>query len=174
MKYKALIVFTLLILVLCSVRVMAEQGCEHQYGEWVLTQAPTCAAKGEVSRTCTLCGDVQTASVAESAHTEGDWTLAKAPEVGGAGSMQKACTVCGEVLLTQALAALPEPETAPEETMPEETTQEPTEDEDGGWIEITIPVAIGICLAPNLVLVIILLIRKIRRAIASKRNDVNN
>ena len=97
MKYKALILFTLLILVLCSMHVMAEQGCEHQYGEWVLTQAPTCVAKGEISRTCTLCGEVQTASVAESAHTEGDWTLAKAPEVGVAGSMQKACTVCGEV-----------------------------------------------------------------------------
>ena len=159
MKYKALPIYLLLIVLLCSLSVNAEENCEHQYGEWVLTAAPTCIAKGEITRTCTLCGEVQTAAVAEGAHAEGDWVLGIAPEIGVAGSMQKTCTVCGEVLLTQELAALPEP--APTDPAPAEPEEQP-------WIEITLPVAIGICLAPNLVLVIVLLIRKIRRKIEDK------
>lgn len=167
MKYRALPIYLLLIVLLCSLSVNAEENCEHQYGEWVLTAAPTCIAKGEVTRTCTLCGEVETAAVAEGAHVESDWTLATAPEIGIAGSMQKTCTVCGEVLLTQELAALPEP--APTDPVP--TDPAPAEPEEKPWIEITLPVAIGICLLPNLVLVIVLLVRKIRRKIESKVNN---
>ncbi len=167
MKYRVLFLTALLwILLLCMLPAAAQEGCEHAYGEWVLTLAPTCVEKGEVSRTCALCGEVQTAAVAESAHTESDWTLAQAPEVGVAGSMQKTCTVCGEILATQELAALLEPETAAPQT-----PEQPTETEDEPWIEITLPVAIAICLAPNVVLVIVLLIRKIRHKIASKYMD---
>ena len=158
MKYRALIFIILLLFLLCPLLAAAEQECEHQYGEWVLTATPTCIAKGEVARSCTLCGDVQTASVVQGAHAEGDWTLCQAPEVGVAGSMQKSCTVCGEVLLTQELAALPDP--APE------AETETAEQED--WIEITLPAAIGICMVPNVVLIVVLLVRKIRRMIASK------
>ena len=166
MKYRVLFLTALLLIpALCSITAFAEESCVHEYGEWVLTLAPTCVAKGEVTRTCTLCGEVQTATVAEGAHTESDWNMTAAPDVGVAGSMQKTCTVCGEVLQTQELAALPEPESedggaiqeSPEEKQP--------------WIEITLPVAIGICLVPNAVLVIVLLIRKIRRKMASKYFD---
>ena len=97
------------VLMLFAPAVQAEQACVHEYGEWVLTLAPTCMEKGEVTRTCTLCNEVQTATVAQGAHKESDWTLAAAPEIGVAGSMQKLCTVCGEILATEELAALPDP-----------------------------------------------------------------
>lgn len=154
------------VLMLFSPAVQAEQACVHEYGEWVLTLAPTCIEKGEVTRTCTLCNEVQTATVAQGAHKESDWTLAAVPEIGVAGSMQKLCTVCGEILATKELAALPDPETDAAESTPPST--EPLEKP---WIEISLPVAIGICLLPNLILLIVLLIRRIRHKIASKYLD---
>jgi hypothetical protein len=154
------------VLMLFSPAVQAEQACVHEYGEWVLTLAPTCMEKGEVTRTCTLCNEVQTATVAQGAHKESDWTLAAAPEIGVAGSMQKLCTVCGEILATEELAALPDPETAAPQTQ-----EPPTGAEEDPWIEISLPVAIGICLLPNLILLIVLLIRRIRHKIASKYLD---
>ncbi len=169
MKYSIFFCMALLLIIaLCPLSVAAEQSCEHVYGEWVLTKAPTCVEKGEVTRTCTLCGEVEAASVAEGAHIESDWKLDKAPEVDVPGSMQKTCTVCKTVLQTQELAALPAPESDSEEPTTESTVSEP---EEQPWIEITLPVAIGICLLPNAVLVIVLLIRKIRRKIASKYFD---
>ena len=167
MKKRVLLLTALLLMfALCPLNIQAEETCGHEYGEWVLTLSPTCVDKGEVTRTCTLCGEVQTAVVAESTHSESDWTLAAAPEVGVAGSMQKTCTVCGEILATQELAALPE-----QQTDGVAENSEPTEAESDPWIEISLPVAICICLAPNLVLVIVLLIRKIRHKIASKYMD---
>lgn len=166
MKYKAFLLIAItLVALLVPLSAAAEETCTHEYGEWVLTVAPTCTQKGEVTRTCALCGEAETATVAQTAHSESDWTLGAAPDVGVAGSMQKTCTVCGAVLATQELAALPEPE--PDNT---EEIQGSTEQEQP-WIEITLPVAIGICLVPNAVLVVALLIRKIRRKIASKYFD---
>ena len=64
------------------------------------------------------------------------------------------------------LAALPDPQTDAAESTPPST--EPLEKP---WSEISLPVAIGICLLPNVVLVIVLLVRKIRHKIASKYMD---
>ena len=167
MKKRVLLLMALLLIfTLCPLTVQADDGCAHEYGEWVLTLAPTCIEKGEVTRTCTLCNEVQTATVAQGAHKESDWTLAAVPEIGVAGSMQKLCTVCGEILATEELAALPDPETAAPQTQ-----EPPTGAEEDPWIEISLPVAIGICLLPNLILLIVLLIRRIRHKIASKYLD---
>ena len=167
MRRKAFILpAVMLLLLLCPMSASAEESCTHQYGEWILTKVPTCTEQGEVSRTCSVCGDVQVNTVAKSVHTESDWTLSQAPKVGVAGSMQKSCTVCGEVLQTQELAPLPETEPQPEPA-PDANVEQPQRE----WIEITLPVAISICLLPNLVLVIVLLIRKIRRKMESKYFD---
>ena len=37
--------------------------CEHEYGEAIVTEAPTCSKKGKGEKTCTLCGKVDTESI---------------------------------------------------------------------------------------------------------------
>jgi len=62
----------------------ASAGCNHSYDSGVVTTAPTCTADGEMTYTCTLCGDTYTNAVPVTGHT---WQAATclAP---------KTCSVC--------------------------------------------------------------------------------
>ena len=41
----------------------------HSFGAWKQTKAPTCTAKGEKTRTCSVCGKMETLAVDKIAHT---------------------------------------------------------------------------------------------------------
>ena len=41
----------------------------HSFGAWKQTKAPTCTAKGEKTRTCSVCGKTETLAVDKLAHT---------------------------------------------------------------------------------------------------------
>ena len=41
----------------------------HSFGAWKQTKAPTCTAKGEKTRTCSVCGKTETLAVDKIAHT---------------------------------------------------------------------------------------------------------
>ena len=43
--------------------------CEHVWGDWAETTAPTCTAVGVQTRSCTLCGEVQTSDIPATGHT---------------------------------------------------------------------------------------------------------
>ena len=43
--------------------------CEHAYGAWEITKAPTCEAEGTQTQVCSLCGDTKTDTVAPTGHT---------------------------------------------------------------------------------------------------------
>lgn len=151
----------LCLLAACCVVAQAndEPVCEHTFGEYELTVTPDCTQKGEAVRTCSACGYVETIVVTRPGHVPSDWTLDTAPQIGVAGSMSKSCTVCGEVLQTEAVAPLPEPEpeteSAPAPEVPEQS-----------WIDVPLPVALLAFILPNLVLIIVLIIRGIRNRIA--------
>ena len=69
--------------------------CEHAWGEWTETKAPTCTEKGVETRTCSKCGEKETRSIDMIAHSFGEWTQTKAPTCTEKGEETRTCTVCG-------------------------------------------------------------------------------
>lgn len=57
-----------------------QSACSHTYSAWAVTKAATCEEKGEKSRSCTKCGDVQKQDIAAKGHNYVDGI----------------CTVCGK------------------------------------------------------------------------------
>lgn len=72
--------------------------CEHEFGEWKVTKAPTCKEKGEETRECTKCHVKETREVAVIAHdvelrNATDTTCTEAGYTG-----DKVCKVCKTVV----------------------------------------------------------------------------
>ena len=65
----------------------------HTYGDWSVSKAATCAAKGEEKRTC-ACGKSETREIAMLSHTYGEWSVSKAATCGAQGEETRSCT-CG-------------------------------------------------------------------------------
>lgn len=65
----------------------------HTFGEWVVTQEPTCTEKGVEERTCS-CGVKETREVAAKGHTFGDWVVTTAPTCTEKGVEERTCS-CG-------------------------------------------------------------------------------
>ena len=71
----------------------------HTFGEWTVTTEPGCTEPGEKTRSCTECGETETAEVPATGHTYEDGT----------------CTGCGETQPTEAPTEKPtEKPTAPQ------------------------------------------------------------
>ena len=69
---------------------------DHKYGNWSTTKAATCAAEGQRTRKCSVCGKEETQSIAKtSTHNFGDWTTATAATCTKDGSKTRKCTICG-------------------------------------------------------------------------------
>ena len=66
----------------------------HSYGNWTVTTAPTCTARGVETRICTRCNAAQTRDVAALGHSYGNWTQTKAPTCTAKGTEAKTCTRC--------------------------------------------------------------------------------
>ena len=66
----------------------------HTYGEWGVSKAATCTAKGEEKRTCS-CGESETREIEMLAHTFGDWSVSKAGTCAAKGEEKRTCA-CGE------------------------------------------------------------------------------
>lgn len=62
----------------------------HSWSDWKQTKAPTCAAAGEETRTCTGCGAAETRSVAATGKHSWQETAPSCTQEG-----KKTCTVCG-------------------------------------------------------------------------------
>ena len=43
--------------------------CEHEFGAWAITRRPTCEGKGEQSRICTKCGEIEKQDVDPLGHS---------------------------------------------------------------------------------------------------------
>ena len=70
--------------------------CDHAWGAWTETKAPTCTEAGVETRACTKCGETETRSVAAKGHTWGAWEVTKAASCGEKGEETRTCSVCGE------------------------------------------------------------------------------
>ncbi|MGN0572104.1 MAG: cohesin domain-containing protein [Candidatus Fimenecus sp.] len=80
--------------------------CKHRYGDWVVTQQPTCHSVGTKERTCSDCGAKESATVAMLAHTPGAWETVREATCTEAGERVQKCTVCGAVCKRESIPAL--------------------------------------------------------------------
>ena len=77
----------------------------HEFGEWVITTAPTCTETGTETRTCKTCGAKETRTVEAAGHKFGAWEVTKAATCTETGSQKHVCSVC-QAEETQTIKAL--------------------------------------------------------------------
>lgn len=65
-------------------------------GIWKTTLEPTCTEKGISSRTCTICGFVETRDIEAHGHSYDDGKVIKEAGVAQKGEIQYTCTICGD------------------------------------------------------------------------------
>ena len=70
---------------------------EHQFTDYVVTQDPTCDEYGYQSRTCTICGYVQTLSLNPQGHSYENYYVIQNPTCTEYGIQESTCTICGHV-----------------------------------------------------------------------------
>ena len=68
----------------------------HDWGEWQITQEPTCTEKGRQQRTCRRCDEVDEEFISANGHTAVEAYLPTCTEAGYTG--RTVCLVCGEVV----------------------------------------------------------------------------
>ena len=91
----------------CSVcgRITVEQesveALGHELGDYEITKAPTCTAKGEKTAKCVRCTYTKTASVAKTAHTEVTLKAVKATCTKNGKTQGKKCSVCDKIIVAQ-------------------------------------------------------------------------
>ena len=67
----------------------------HNYGEWIMTVAPTCTQDGVEERYCKECGQSQTRSTYRTGHDFQEQMVIKEPTCTEDGLVQYRCTRCG-------------------------------------------------------------------------------
>ncbi len=76
------------------------------FGDWVTDSEPTCDEDGSKSRTCSVCGEVETEVIPALGHSYSDeWIFDIEPTCTEGGSRHRVCSVC-EVVETEKLSAL--------------------------------------------------------------------
>ena len=81
-----------------------EEGDEvhiHAYDNGVVTREATCTKPGEMTYTCTGCGETKTEEIPALGHTEDEGVITKEPTCTEAGEITYRCTRCGEVIRTK-------------------------------------------------------------------------
>jgi len=66
------------------------------WGGWVVTRPPSCAAEGAEARTCRDCGEVVSRSVGETGHDWGGFAMDYPPTCTDHGRETRLCLDCGE------------------------------------------------------------------------------
>ena len=66
----------------------------HEYDDWIVTKEANCVTTGIRSRTCRICGEVQTEVIPKTDHTWDEGVITKQPTETSNGSRLYTCTVC--------------------------------------------------------------------------------
>ena len=68
--------------------------CEHEYGDYIIGEDPTCTESGEEEAECSKCGEKDVRSVAPTGHG-GEWQTVTAASCIRKGAEKKVCPDCG-------------------------------------------------------------------------------
>ena len=79
--------------------------CTHAWSEWTETIEPTCTTVGEKTRTCSVCNETETDSIAPLGHV-GVWEVLTPATCTAAGEKKTDCVRCQQSGVTQAIEAL--------------------------------------------------------------------
>jgi hypothetical protein len=85
---------------------------DHQYGEWSVTEEPTCTSVGKESCSC-QCGQTKSRVIEKLGHSFGDWTVTKQPTTEEKGEEQRKCARCDKTE-TRDVAKLTQPGNTPQ------------------------------------------------------------
>ena len=78
----------------------------HDFGDYIVTKAPTCTEAGEETAKCSRCEATDTKELAALGHDFGEYVVTKEATCTEAGEKTAICTRCGEVGEKEAIAAL--------------------------------------------------------------------
>ena len=67
----------------------------HEYGEWTVKTPASCGIEGEEARSCVVCGDEQTRTLAAVTHEWSDWEVIIEPTCQKVGQEKSVCIHCG-------------------------------------------------------------------------------
>lgn len=65
----------------------------HKYGEWKISDA-TCTTAGSKTHTCSVCGKVETETIAAKGHSFGNWVTVTAATCASDGLEKRTCSAC--------------------------------------------------------------------------------
>ena len=78
----------------------------HDFGDYIVTKAPTCTEAGEETAKCSRCEATDTKELVALGHDFGEYVVTKEATCTEAGEKTAICTRCGEVGEKEAIAAL--------------------------------------------------------------------
>lgn len=88
----------LLLLSGCNKDSSKDSKCEScTFGEFTVLDESTCAKEGAQTRTCSVCGNIETTPIKKLDHTYGEWVTATKPTVEAEGLQTRTCSVCGDI-----------------------------------------------------------------------------
>ncbi|WP_178842385.1 SUMF1/EgtB/PvdO family nonheme iron enzyme [uncultured Treponema sp.] len=66
----------------------------HEYGEWIVTKAPTCTEAGSRKKICLICGKESTETIEATGHTFTEWTVKNEATEEATGITERHCVDC--------------------------------------------------------------------------------
>ena len=74
--------------------IQVNEGCTHSFSSWTVTEAATCTKGGVQTRSCTLCGEIQSETIAALGHSY-EASVTK-PDCVNQGNTTYICRTCGD------------------------------------------------------------------------------
>lgn len=66
----------------------------HSYGSWTTTKSATCTTDGSKTRSCSICGSTETATISRTGHNWSEWWTASYPSCADEGKESRTCYTC--------------------------------------------------------------------------------
>ena len=79
----------------------------HGWSAWSTTKKPTCTAAGTQTRTCAICNEKETKTIAKLGHDNGKWKTVTAATATKDGKRELRCTRCNALLKSEVLKKNP-------------------------------------------------------------------
>lgn len=79
-----------------SIAILAEDGHEHNFGEWKTITETTCLMDGVTQRECSICRQTEDKTIVAIGHRFGEWIIVSEATNEKEGISEQVCEICGE------------------------------------------------------------------------------